>query len=189
MHNKRPPYWMRQTLSDLVRHEGFREFAYPDPLSALFKKHKKERWGFVPAETILAKLGISYTTAAKDGAPWTVGIGFTHGVNPKTRMSLEFAMRKLEQEVLEHLWVLDKAVPNWLNAPDVVKTVLANLAFNLGSRLLQFKNTLKLLRAGEYAAAGENLKASLWYRQVGNRAVELTTRLKTGKIAPKHLVD
>lgn len=184
-YNKNAPYWMRQALADLVRHEGFREWAYPDPLSFLAKRYKKEQWGFVPASTILAKLG----ETPQKGGPWTVGIGFTKGVTFQTRMSKEFAMRKLEQEVLEHLWVLDKLAPNWLKMPDVVKTVLANMAFNMGSRLLQFGNTFKLINGGDYAGAGANLKRSAWYRQVGYRATELVDRLITGEIAHKHKID
>lgn len=178
---KAPPLWMRQTLADLDRQEGFRQYAYPDPLSALGKKWSKEKWGFVPASVILGKVGGSPDT----GKPWTVGIGFTNGVTPDSSMSREFAMRKLEATVLEHLWVLDKVLPKWLDMPDVVKSVLANLAFNLGPRLFQFKTTIRLLNAGKFADAGASLQASLWYKQVGARGRELVARLKTMKIDPK----
>lgn len=184
MTNAAPPYWMRQTLADLERHEGFRQYAYPDPLSKLYLRHKKEKWGYQPAEIILARIG----ETPNEGGPWTVGIGFTKGVTFKTRMSREFAIKQLESVVLDHLWVLDKAVPEWKTMPDVVKSVLANLAFNLGNRLFQFKNTIKLLNQGKFAAAGDNLKASLWAKQVKGRATELINRLKTGKVAPSHLV-
>lgn len=185
MNIKSTPYWMRQTMADVGRHEGFRQYAYPDPLSPLFKANRKEKWGFVPASVILAKLG----QKPDNGKPWTVGIGFTNGVTHLSTMSLEAANRKLEQELLNHFWVLDKACPGWLRMPDVVKTVLANLAFNMGGNFLQFKNTIKLLNAGEYSKAADNLRASLWYKQVGGRAVELTARLKTMKIDPKYLVN
>lgn len=185
MTNKAPPYWMRQTLADLIRHEGIREFAYPDPLSVLATKHRKEKWGFVPASVILAKLG----EKPSRGAPWTVGVGFTRGVTYETRMSREMAIQKLEQEVIEHLWVLDKMAPNWLQMPDVVKSVLANMAFNMGGRLMQFKATFKLLNAGDFAAAGRNLRASAWYKQVGDRAKELIERLETGSVQRQFIVN
>ncbi len=42
--------WLkRQVVADLNRHEGFREFAYPDPLSALYKKFSRLPWGLKPA--------------------------------------------------------------------------------------------------------------------------------------------
>lgn len=182
------PDWMTQTLADLVRHEGFREFAYPDPLSSLFKKYKKERWGFVPAMSILEKLGVSLSEAEKTGAPWTIGIGFTKGVTVNSQMKLNVAMHKLEDIVLDHLPVLDKALPEWQRLPLFAKTVVVNMAFNMGSRLLQFKNSMGLIGQGKYAQAASSLRKSAWARQVGQRAVELTARLERQAIDPKHRV-
>ena len=43
------PYWFKQVCSDLERHEGFRQFAYPDPLSFIGKNYSnpKYKWGFL----------------------------------------------------------------------------------------------------------------------------------------------
>lgn len=189
--NKQRPFWAAQTLADLERDEGFREYAYPDPLSALFRQHRKERWGFEPADIIAMRIqkatgkSVDFST----GAPWTVGFGFTRGVTYRTRISIDAARHKLEDEMLAHLHVLDKVLPKWQEMPDVVKTVLANLAFNLGTRFWQFKNTIKLLNAGNFPAAADNLQASLWYKQVGGRAVRLVKRLRTGKIEPENLIN
>ena len=188
MNIKAPPQWMKQTLQDLLRHEGFREFAYPDPLSPLFKKYKKERWGYAPAMQILEKIGVSVAEAQKSGAPWTVGIGFTKGVSINSQMKLNVAMHKLEDIVLDHLPVLDKVLPGWQNLPLFAKTVVVNMAFNMGSRLLQFKNSMGLIGQGNYKQAASNLRKSTWYKQVGGRAVELTARLERQAIDPKHRV-
>lgn len=182
------PDWMIQVLADLVRHEGFREFAYPDPLSPLFKKNKKQRWGFAPASMILEKISVSLSEAEKTGAPWTVGIGFTKGVSISSQMKLNVATRKLEDIVLEHLPVLDKVLPKWQGLPLFAKTVVVNMAFNMGSRLLQFKNSMGLIGQGNYKQAASNLRKSTWYNQVGDRAVELTARLERQAIDPKHRV-
>lgn len=178
--------WVAQTLADLARHEGFRKYAYPDPLSELHKKYppKKWGWGYKPADAILREIG----EPASKGAPWTVGIGFTRGVGPSTVMTREEAFNELLPELIEHLEVLDRLLPDWETYPDVIKTVLANLAFNLGSRLGQFKNTLKYFAAGEWNKAAANLKKSLWYRQVGERSEELVKRLQTLKIEQQYLV-
>jgi len=182
------PQWMQQTLADLVRHEGFREWAYPDPLSSLFKKYKKERWGFVPAMSILEKLGVSLSEAEKTGAPWTIGIGFTKGVSINSQMKLNVAMHKLEDIVLDHLPVLDKALPEWQRLPLFAKTVVVNMAFNMGNRLLQFKNSMSLIGQGNYKQAASNLRKSTWAKQTGLRAAELTARLERQAIDPKHRV-
>jgi hypothetical protein len=42
-----------QYLEDARKHEGFREYAYPDPLSYLAKRYKHLPWGFKPARELL----------------------------------------------------------------------------------------------------------------------------------------
>lgn len=168
----------RQVAGDLNRHEGFREFAYPDPLSALFKNQPSKDWGFKPAREV-AKPGTNFD----QGKPWTVGFGFTHGVTPDSRMNRITAERKLEQEILE----VDAALRNtltWYNdASFVTKTVLINMAFNMGLKgLLGFRNTLKFISQKNYEQAARNMTQSLWYRQVKGRAVELVERMRTQTI-------
>lgn len=185
---KASPKWLRQLVADLDRHEGFRQYAYPDPLSDLGRKYpaSKYGWGMKPAGPILAALGIS---EAK-GRPWTVGHGFTKGVTPDTNMSKEFSTRRLEQEALAHAAELDSLLPEWRIAfPLYAQTVFANMIYNLGrERLSKFTTTLDLAKHMKFAEAGRNLRASLWAKQVKGRADELIRRLETGKIAPEHQV-
>ena len=174
---------MRQVVSDLDRHEGYREFAYPDPLSSLNKKHPRKDWGFRPAREILAELRISVEDAAKQGAPFTVGFGFTHGVTPDSRMNRITAERRLEQEILD----VDRALSNVLSwykdASFVTKTVLLNMAFNMGVKgLLGFRNTLTFISQKNYEQAARNMAQSLWAKQVGKRATELMERMRTQTI-------
>lgn len=178
--------WLAQTVADLERHEGFRPYAYPDPLSELHEEFPPSEWGwgYKPADAILRAIG----QPASKGNPWTVGYGFTHGVGPSTKMDREQARDELLPELIEHLEVLDRLLPEWKLYPDVIKTVLANLAFNLGGRLKQFKNTLKYFEQREWAKAAANLQKSLWYRQVGDRSEELVKRLKTLEIDPRYKV-
>ena len=173
----------RQVAGDLNRHEGFREFAYPDPLSALFKNQPSKDWGFKPAREV-AKPGTNFD----QGKPWTVGFGFTHGVTPDSRMNRITAERKLEQEILE----VDAALRNtltWYNdASFVTKTILINLSFNMGIKgLLGFKNTLAFIKEKKYKEAAFNLRKSLYYKQVTKRAEELATRLET-QVIPANLI-
>lgn len=180
------PFWFRQTLADLKRHEGFRPYAYPDPLSKLGQKYRspKYKWGYERGDHLLVKYGESEA----DGRPWTVGYGFTRGVNPASSISESLASQKLAFELIEHLPVLDKLFINWRGLPPVVITVIANMAFNLGTRLLQFRPTMNEIEKGNHTVAANRLKNTLWYRQVGSRAWELVDRLKTGKVAPEHTI-
>lgn len=183
------PAWRIQTLFDLARHEGFRPWPYPDPLSRIGRRYAsaKYRWGFRPPRLIMAELGI---TNADEGRPWTNGFGETKGVTPDTpEVNREAQMRKLEDRLLEHVAGLDKLTPGWRNWPVVVQTVLANMIYNLGyDRLSKFAQTIALIQNKRYAEAADNLTKSAWHKQVGARALELEQRLRTGRIESKHLV-
>lgn len=81
---------------------------------------------------------------------------------------------------------LDTALPWWREKPVAVQDVLINLGFNLGvltppgqAKLLTFTQTLNLLKSGRYAAAADNLSRTLWHKQVGRRAMELESVLRT----------
>ena len=180
--------WIRQTLADLSRHEGFRQYAYPDPLSKIGKAYPQSKygWGTKPARGILASLGLSEV----DGRPWTFGHGFTKGVTVDSSITKELSIKRLETELHAHVQGLDALLPGWaVGFPFVVQTVVANMAYNLGiARLAKFDTTLKLLNSGRFAQAGSNLRKSLWFKQVKGRGEELVTRLETGTIAKEDLV-
>lgn len=185
------PLWMPQVLADLERHEGYREYAYPDALSEWGRKYPmwKHGWGRRPASVIMAELGLSKDDVAK-GAPWTVGFGFTKGVKYTSRTTRGISRERLKEEVVEHVKGLDVLVLGWRTEHSlVVQSVLANLIYNLGQlRLSKFAPTLALFKSREYAAAAARLRNTAWYKQVGVRSVELVERLESGRIRPEHLV-
>jgi lysozyme len=177
---------MLQSKMDLDRHEGFREYAYPDPLSKLGRKYRGPQypWGYKPAREIMATIP---GARDEDGAPWTYGFGFTHCVTPDSRIHRIPAERMLESLILEMQYLLTSKLPWYPNASFVTKTVLTDMAFNIGLvGLLKFKNTLAFIKAGDYAQAAHNMELSLWYKQVGLRAKELVQRMRTQEIEPQH---
>ncbi len=185
---KRAPEWFPQVFADLKRHEGFRLFSYPDPCSEIGVRYPaaKYGWGKQPAFEILRKYGLQ----AKDGLPWSVGYGFTRGVNERTSISLDYSNRKLETEIFIHVRGLEKLVPAWdKDYPVFIQAILANLAYNMGvEKLAKFAPTLALIKQGKYSEAALRLRKSLWYKQTGSRARELIRRLETGHVAPEHKV-
>lgn len=67
-----------------------------------------------------------------------------------------------------------------LNEPR--KAVLIDMAFNLGAdRLSAFVNFKKAIQGEAYKSAAKNMRASLWFAQVKNRAVKLTNMMETGE--------
>ena len=67
----------------------------------------------------------------------------------------------------------------WEAFPGEVQEILVNMMFNLGRpRLSKFKNFRAELENGNWAEAAVEGRDSVWYRQVGNRAERLMTRLE-----------
>ena len=187
------PKWLRQAIRDLMRHEGYREFAYPDPLSVLGRKYPPSQWGwgFKPAREIFADILKKTGVAVKEsqGQPWTVGAGQTHGVTPDSTRTVEESAAELELSVKKHVKDLHRLYSGWEDAPDFVSSVLVDMIYNLGyDRFKQFQPTIDTITAGKYKEAAARLRNTAWHRQVGDRAVELETRLERQSIAPEHRV-
>lgn len=167
-----------QVKADLERHEGYREWAYPDPLSHLAKTQRSTDWGYRPAREIMLP-----GTPEESGRPWTVGFGFTHGTTPDSHISKLQAERKLEEHILDMKAELTKVLPWFPTASFVTQTILINMAFNMGLLgLLKFKNTLRYIKERNYEHAAANMKQSLWYQQTGARATELVRRMADQEI-------
>ena len=77
---------------------------------------------------------------------------------------------------------LRRRIP-WVNDLDEVRyAVLLDMAFQMGvDGLLGFKNTLAMIRNGDYSKASEGMKNSLWYSQTPNRADRRRAQMLTGK--------
>ena len=56
-----------------------------------------------------------------------------------------------------------------------------DMAFNMGYRVLQFKNTMKAVEEGRYEDAAKGMLASKWAKQTKSRAVRLAEMMKTGR--------
>lgn len=177
--------WLKQGVADVGRHEGFRQYAYPDPLSVLSKKYPRAKWGFRPAREILKELGEKEVR----GQPWTVGFGQTHGVTPDSTRTRAEAETELELSVKSHVRDLHKLYSGWETAPDFVSSVLVDMIYNMGyDRFKQFQPTIDRMKAGKYEEAAARLRRTPWFKQVGDRAKENVERLERQRIAPEHKV-
>ena len=69
----------------------------------------------------------------------------------------------------------------WVNTLSPARQgVVYNMAFNLGlTKLKGFKNTLKAMERGDWAAAAKGMRQSLWARQVKGRAERLARQLES----------
>ena len=61
-------------------------------------------------------------------------------------------------------------------------SAMINFTFNVGiGTVKKFKNTLSCMQSGEWDKAADEMMDSRWARQVGNRAIEVTEQIRTGK--------
>ena len=74
-----------------------------------------------------------------------------------------------------------RLVPNFDALTDNRKAVVLNMAFNLGyTKLSSFKATLSYIVTGQWDKAAAGMRASLWARQVGDRAERLAVLMEKG---------
>lgn len=76
-------------LNFIKEREAYRQFAYPDPYSPLYRAFPSRHWGFKPASEILKDVPQNIQNLS--GSPWTVGYGETSKVTPETTRSLSEA--------------------------------------------------------------------------------------------------
>lgn len=70
------------------------------------------------------------------------------------------------------------------SVPDGVKSGVGNMLFNLGlTRLLCFKKMLSALEAGDYKRAAAEALDSKYADDVGERAVRVADRIRTGDLS------
>lgn len=136
----------------------------------------------------------------KPGQPYrgqlTTGIGRNLDGNPLTpkeisvighdcrtkAITVEQALYLLDNDVGAVCRALDVALPWWRYLDEIRARVLVDMCFNLGiTRLLKFKATLAAFRMGDFGAAADGMKNSLWYTQVKTRGERLVDMVRTGK--------
>ena len=110
----------------------------------------------------------------------TVGYGFNLEANDIPK---EMAEGLFDLKYKEHRVELFSKRPWIINLDPVRQGVLYDMAYNMGvPKLLTFINTLLAIKEGRYGDAAENMRQSLWYKQVGERAKTLVKQMETGEI-------
>mgnify|MGYP000928688506 CR=1 FL=1 len=109
----------------------------------------------------------------------SIGIGRNLTDKGLRRDEIELMYRN---DVAESIAELDRVLPWWRRLDEVRRRVLLDMMFNMGApTLLEFKNTLSFIGAGDWERAANNMLASKWAKQVGMRAIELSELMRKGK--------
>jgi lysozyme len=124
----------------------------------------------------------------KDGkGHWTAGIGHLMSKDekkeypPGSTVPDEVVDKWFAEDIAEAYQGTERILKK-VGIPDLpaeAKSILTNMVFNMGvSGVLEFKETLKLLKKGDYKAASVEMLDSDWHRiDVGPRAVRLSDRM------------
>ena len=76
---------------------------------------------------------------------------------------------------------LDTRLPWWRKLDEARQGVLVAMSFQMGvDGLLGFRNTLEMVRVGNYEGASKNMLNSMWAKQTPERALRLSNQMKDG---------
>ena len=110
----------------------------------------------------------------------TIGYGtnLDNGITEEeASMLMEFRLRALADELFATY-----AYEMMFHINMERSTVLINMLYNLGvPRLLGFKKMWAALSVGNFEKAADEMLDSKWAKQVGDRAIELSTQMRTGE--------
>lgn len=158
-------------LKELKASEAFREFAYPDVASPLYKTYPKARWGFKPASEILETLPGSAKSLS--GAPWTVGYGQTVDVTPDSQMTEKAAEINLLVKIGKYEDAVERACT--ITPTQGQFDALVQLAWNVMSAVNpKTSSIIKAHNRGDWQAASRAF--GLYNRAKGKADKGLTLR-------------
>lgn len=130
--------------------------------------------------------GVKYVSYIDSVGLPTAGIGHLLRQNELSKFPVPTPVSKEQVE----LWFSQDApfsiigaqrligIDTWSNLSDVRKRACADLCYNLGEgRLGKFKRFIAAMRASDYNLAGQSLRESKWFTQVGRRGPNIITMI------------
>lgn len=148
--------------SMIEQHEGRKRTVYKDSLGikTIGIGYNLEKSS---AKKDLAKVGANYNDVMRGKALTD------EQINGLFRMSLDQALKDAKSYY-----------PAFDKLPGTAQVVLVDMAFNLGlTKLNGFNEVRKALARGDYNRAADEMKDSVWYRQVKTRGVKLVNMMRS----------
>jgi lysozyme len=111
----------------------------------------------------------------------TIGVGRLIDKRKGGGITPEESAYLLSNDIDKRQAELLRRIP-WVSTLDPVRFgSLLNMAFQMGvDGLLGFKNTLAMVRAGNYSEAAEGMLQSLWAKQTPARAKRISEQMRLG---------
>lgn len=112
----------------------------------------------------------------------TIGVGRLIDKRRGGGITAEESAYLLANDIKKKIVGIEKNLPWFDRLDDARKGVLLNMAFQMGvTGLLGFKNTLNMVRMGDYEGAARGMLNSKWAKQTPNRAHRLSRQMATGE--------
>ncbi|WP_322069981.1 glycoside hydrolase family protein [Paraburkholderia bannensis] len=115
----------------------------------------------------------------------TVGVGHNLDASPLPAgwtfpLSDAQITQLLVSDVTSTFAQLDARAKWWRTLSEVRQRVVANMAFNLGiEKFLGFAKAIAAMKDGGWDTAADEMQNSLWFKQVGDRAVRLCQAMRS----------
>ena len=110
----------------------------------------------------------------------TIGVGRLIDRRKGGGITEEESAYLLGKDIDKFSRLLDKTLPWWRSLSDPRRAVLVGMAFQMGiDGLLGFKNTLAMIKSGDFTSAAANMLASKWADQTPGRAKRMAEQMRT----------
>lgn len=157
----------------LKQSEDFVGFAYPDPCSPLGKALQKAGLWRKTLKGAPIPDSVRFVKGKElSGAPWTIGYGFTDGVNEGDTMTRPAADTRLARELLPYVAAVRRACKVEPNENQLAALVVC--AWNIGIAGITGSSMVKAHNRSDFAAAARAF--ALWNKAGGVVVDALVTR-------------
>lgn len=121
--------------------------------------------------------------AYTDSEGWlTIGIGRLLDKRKGGGITEEESAYLLSNDIAKFESQLDKSLPWWRGLTEPRQAVILGMTFQMGiDGLLGFKNTLAMVKSGDYAGASENMLKSKWAQQTPARAKRMSDQMRSSE--------
>lgn len=130
-------------------------------------------------ECLVRDEGLKLTPYVDTVGKVTIGVGRNL---TDVGISHDEALTLLMNDIAKAQAFVRTKLPWSLNIDRVRCAVLENMCFNMGiEKLLEFHHMLAAMQGGDWPTAATQGRASLWHKEVGDRAERLMKQLESGE--------